>query len=354
MRDPTKERHHGDDHERPRRIRHARQDVVAQPPDRGAHHGPDDHTWTEDAPGSTRSDGKPGRQDLGERQRQDYPQRQREQARSHADLHPAVAHAQCLWQDQPDQAYEQSTNASFHPLGEAQPVKAVSDPIEAARIEQSDESAQEAEHHVVQQLRRGGKGEAAVRDEDRIPAGPSPEHAVADDRGDERGNNCLDFQVVFVEDFGCQHRPAQGGAEDGADACANPGRDGDAPVLDVQVQETSEQRAKPRANLRRRSFASSRPTRADRDGRGHQLHQWDARANGLTLMKGGDCSVGAMSLGLRCQAEHNDARNESPHCSDDRQEPGTRCGPERHHPHHPLACRVGRQVANQRSQEKVS
>src|SRR5439155_4048256 len=113
---------------------------------------------------------------------------------------------------------EQSTNASFHPLGEAQPVKAVSDPIEAARIEQSDESAQQAEHHVVQQLRRGGKGEAAMRDEDRIPAGPGPEHAVANDRGDECGNDRLDFQVVFVEDFGCQHRPTQGGAEDGVDS----------------------------------------------------------------------------------------------------------------------------------------
>ena len=78
------------------------------------------------------------------------------------------------------------------------------------------------------------------------------------------------------------------------------------------MQETSEQRAKPRANLRRRPLAPSRPARADRDGRGHQLHQRDARANGIALVKSGDGGVGAVSLGLRRQAEHNDARYESP------------------------------------------
>ena len=62
----------------------------------------------------------------------------------------------------------------------------------------------------------------------------------------------------------------------------------------------------------------------------------------------------AVSLGLRRQAEHDDACHQSPNGGDDGQEPGARRCPERHHSHRPLSCRVGRQVANQRPQEKVS
>src|SRR5437588_802025 len=86
------------------------------------------------------------------------------------------------------------------------------------RIQPANEPAQEAEHDIVQQLRWGGKGEAAVYDEDGIPAGAGSEHTVTYDRGDQRRNDCLNFQVVFVEDFSGQYCPTQRGAEDGTNA----------------------------------------------------------------------------------------------------------------------------------------
>lgn len=120
---------------------YAGQYLIADAPDRGAHHGTDDHTGSKDAAGAAGADGEPGRENLGEWQQQDHPQWQREQPWSHTDLHPAVAHPQCLRQRQPDQAHQQPADAGLQPVGQRKAVKAVGDPVEAACVQPAEQPA---------------------------------------------------------------------------------------------------------------------------------------------------------------------------------------------------------------------
>ncbi len=125
------------------------------------------------------------------------------------------------------------------------------------------------------------------------------EYGVTHDRGDEAGQDRLHLEVVAVDDLRREDRPSEWSSEDRPDPGPDPHRHGDAPVGGAQVQRSGEEGAEPRADLRCRPLTTARATRADGDGRGHDLHQHRPEADPPgVVMDRGDRRVGAVTLGL--------------------------------------------------------
>src|SRR5579863_4495002 len=103
-------------------------------------------------------------------------------------------------------------------------VKDMGNSIESTRVEQPHQSTETSQYDVIEELWWVGKGKVGRDCEDWIPSRPCAEDAIANDRGDQRGNDGLDFEIIFVENFSCQDRSSQWCAEDCADACSNTGR----------------------------------------------------------------------------------------------------------------------------------
>src|SRR5512146_1410815 len=106
---------------------------------------------------------------------------------------------------------------------------------------------------------------------------PCTVNRVAHDRSDQRRDDRLDLDVVYVQDLRREHGASERCAEDSADASTDSRGDGDPAVLRVGENGVAEQRAETRRDLRRRSLATSRPTGPDGDGGGDELHGGTAR-----------------------------------------------------------------------------
>jgi hypothetical protein len=101
------------------------------------------------------------------------------------------------------------------------------------------------------------RGDVRLRPEDRLKAKECAEDGVADDRGNEAGNDRLDLEIVQVQDLGGHDRAAERRPEDGADPGAHPRRHGDPAILWAQPKPRRQQRAEARGYLRSGPFAAA-------------------------------------------------------------------------------------------------
>ena len=117
--------------------------------------------------------------------------------------------------------------------------------------------------------------------------GPKAFDRLEDDEADHRRDKARQqrrrIKVVTVEDLRRQHCPTEGSAEDGPDARPDARRHSDPPVGRFEVKSTSQERAKPGADLTGGAFAPTRTPRADGQGRRHDLDddRTEADARGL-------------------------------------------------------------------------
>ena len=118
----------------------------------------------------------------------------------------------------------------------------------------------------------GGQGEGGVGRMVNAPGGASP---VADDAGDETGDEGVVAHAADGEHFEAEHHAGQGGAEDGAEAGADAGHEQDARVRFVQAQQAAEPAGQTAAHLHGRALAAGRAAEqvgadgGQQDGRGH-------------------------------------------------------------------------------------
>lgn len=106
----------------------------------------------------------------------------------------------------------------------------VVDAVEALGVEEADDARGDTEHREPDELARVGQVVPVhVAKERSEPLDAAPQ-GVADDRGDERGQQGLDLEVVAVENLGGEDGPGEGRAEDRPDARADAARDREARV----------------------------------------------------------------------------------------------------------------------------
>lgn len=156
------------------------------------------------------------------------------------------------------------------------------------------------------------------------PARVGAVDAVADNRGDEtrQEDEVLEFRLT-VEHLGGKERRTERGPEDAADSSGDSSHHHNPPVLGSQVQEVGQKRSESGANLRYRTFAASRSSRADRDGRRDRLNHRHPAANLSTqMMKGLDNGVGAVAFRLGSESEDQGSGKEPSDDQGDREEPG--------------------------------
>ncbi len=133
-------------------------------------------------------------------------------------------------------------------------------------------AAEQPKQRVVQQLHRVVKANLRLIAEDRRPTSPGTINGIANNGGDEGRDNCINFQVLRIQDFGTDQRAAQGGAKDRANARANARRQRNAPVSHRQTQPASQQRTKSGRDLSSWPLAASAAAGPNRDSRSHQLN----------------------------------------------------------------------------------
>jgi hypothetical protein len=215
--------------------------------------------------------------------------------------------------------------AGSDPARDAEPAEERGHAVEALGVEQTNQSAEDADDSEPPQLH--GAGELVVPDvaEEWTEPLEGPPHRVAHDGRNERGQQGFDLEVVAVQDLGGEYRASEGGPEDRTDARADPARDGDARVRGTEVEEPGEERAEPCADLAGRPLAPARASRANGERRGHDLHEDSAQphATGVVVHRG-DRRVGAVPLGLGRHGEDQHRSGQRAHARDERYGPRSR------------------------------
>ena len=200
-----------DDHEGGRVVGNAGGEGLEEAPDPGTEKAPDDEAGPEDAPRASRADGQPGGQDAGEGKQEHDDERHVEKAgASERQLDPAVTGAQDLGDGQGQGADEQPADGRLHVAVDGQAVEEAGDAVEAAGVEETDESAHDPDGGEPHELERCEVVGAGVAEDGGISL-ESSEDGVGDARGHDGGEKGLDLDVVAVDDLGRQHRSRRGG-----------------------------------------------------------------------------------------------------------------------------------------------
>ena len=142
-------------------------------------------------------------------------------------------------------------------------------------------------------------------------------------------------------------------SEDRSDPRADPDRHGDPRVRRCEIEPAREHRTEASADLCRRSFAASRPSRTDRDRRGDDLHERHPCPDASRIVVDRcDSGIGAVTFGFGCQAEHEDAGDQTSEPDNQRQGPRpdeVRSGAQRG----TLTCRRRGRVSTGQAQEEL-
>ena len=236
--------------------------------------------------------------------------------------------------------------------GSGQAPEQVRDPIKAFGVEQADETPQHADKGEPHEVSRVGEVVTTSEAEQRREPHDGAEDDIADERCDEAWQQSRCVKVVPVEDLACQYCSSQWCAEDGADAGPNTGDDSDAGVSGTEVQFPCEERREAGADLSGRSLSASRAAGPDCESGCHDLddHGPESDSSGV-VVDGRDGGIGAVTLGLGREPEHDDSseqRTEANH-----QGQGPRSGERFRSPVSTLADRRRHVVASQRAEEEV-
>ena len=230
-------------------------------------------------------------------------------------------------------------------------MEAIHEPVEVVDVQQPDGAARQADQRVPRELSRVVEAELCLCPKDGAEALDRPEDRVGDDRCDERWDQDLRLDVVAVEQLRAEDGPAQWRPEDRTDPCRHPDCDGDTGIAGVKVQQPTEVGPESCADLGRRPLAPARSPRADRDGRREQLDDRDTTPDPARMVViGGDRRICAMAFRLRCEAEHENARDEPTESDHEGERPRPRCIDDRRAT---LAGGRGWRIAGQHPQEEA-
>ncbi len=299
-------------------------DRLEEPPDGEAGEGADDHPRPEHPTGTAGPDRERRREDAGERERQHDEERRVQQVVRQPLLHPSITGPEHLGQRECHQPDDEASEGRAQLPGEREAPGERDHAVERAGVEEADPTGQQADDGEPQELDRLVEVVAAGDCEQRLVAEDRAEDREGDDRREQARQQRLELEVVPVDDVRGEDRPAERCGEDRPDPRADADRHGDPPVLGREVEDPSEQRTETGADLCRRPLAPPRAPGADRERRGHDLHDHGAKADAArVVVHRVDRRVGAVALGLRGEGEDEEAGGERAEHDDDRDRPGS-------------------------------
>jgi hypothetical protein len=160
-------------------------------------------------------------------------------------------------QQNANKSRQKSTDGRPKMAAYGQPVEQPLAPVEGSGIQHGQQDHEQGQEQVRPQLPRVGKRQIG-NGKQRLPTRICAKDAIGNDAGHSRRNDDLGFKFGgAVEDFGREHGPRQGCAENGGDPCPHAGGHEDAAFGRTQSQHVGQKTTKAGPDLRDRTFASS-------------------------------------------------------------------------------------------------
>src|ERR1043165_61555 len=176
--------------------------------------------------------------------------------------------------------------------------------LEDRDVRDATERDDEAERRVTQQRSRVGEREPLRAGEQMAKAVDRAVDGVADDRRQQCRDEHFRLEVwLSVENFGGEDGSREWRTKDRADAGGDARHHEYALLLLGEMKRTCEEAPESRTDLRDGTFATGAATGAERQCRGHQLHEWRLpRDIASAAVIGADRGIGAVSRCVGCES----------------------------------------------------